>query len=169
MYFSVDPVSRILTVDDNEQIAYEKLVLALGAEQIRLPLQGDGVDHILTVNDIDDYRHFRQTLADKKKVAIIGGGLIGCEFANDLAAAGFQVDVIDIASQPLGRLLPPAAGGFLKNKLEAIGITFHFDASVQSVTQLDDQLRLTLVRRCENRCGCRIVVGRTESLYAIGG
>lgn len=141
---SVDPVSRILTVDDNEQIAYEKLVLALGAEQIRLPLQGDGVDHILTVNDIDDYRHFRQTLADKKKVAIIGGGLIGCEFANDLAAAGFQVDVIDIASQPLGRLLPPAAGGFLKNKLEAIGITFHFDASVQSVTQLDDQLRLTL-------------------------
>lgn len=141
---SVDPVSRILTVDDNEQIAYEKLVLALGAEQIRLPLQGDGVDHILTVNDIDDYRHFRQTLADKKKVAIIGGGLIGCEFANDLAAAGFQVDVIDIASQPLGRLLPPAAGGFLKNKLEAIGITFHFDASVQSVTQFDDQLRLTL-------------------------
>lgn len=142
--FSIDKTNRVITVQDDEQLSYEKLVLALGADQIRLPLQGNGVRKILTVNDIDDYRHFRNVLVDKKKIAIIGAGLIGCEFANDLAAAGYQVVVIDIATQPLGRLLPPEAGAFLQQKLEAIGVTFHFNATVKSVDQTGEQLRLAL-------------------------
>ena len=50
----------------------------------------------------------------RTQVAIIGAGLIGCEFANDLAAGGYAVDIIDIAQQALGRLLPPEGGAMLK-------------------------------------------------------
>ncbi len=142
--FAIDKVNHTITVQDKEQLAYEKLVLALGADQIRLPLQGNGVRKILTVNDIDDYRYFRNALVDKKKIVIIGAGLIGCEFANDLAAAGYQVEVIDVAAQPLGRLLPLEAGGFMQQSLEAIGVLFRFNATVQSVDQVGEQLRLTL-------------------------
>ncbi|MBX3630382.1 MAG: FAD-dependent oxidoreductase [Nitrosomonas sp.] len=142
--FAIDKVNRTIAVQDKEQLIYEKLVLALGADQIRLPLQGNGVRKILTVNDIDDYRHFRNTLVDKKKIVIIGAGLIGCEFANDLAAAGYQVEVIDVAGQPLGRLLPLEAGIFMQQNLEAIGVSFRFNATVQSVDQIGEQLRLIL-------------------------
>jgi len=142
--WAINKTSRTVTVDDNEQIAYHKLVLALGADQIRLPLHGSGVDKILTVNDLDDYRRFRHALIDKKRVVIIGAGLIGCEFANDLAAAGYKVDVVDIAEKPLGRLLPPEAGAFLQQKLEAIGVNFHFDTSVQSIDQAGEEMHLTL-------------------------
>ncbi|PTN11909.1 NAD(P)/FAD-dependent oxidoreductase [Nitrosomonas aestuarii] len=141
---AIDKTNRTVILKNNEQLSYGNLVLAIGADQVRLPLQGNGVSKVFTVNDVDDYKHFRDALAGKKKVAIIGAGLIGCEFANDLASAGYHVDVVDIAAQPLGRLIPPAAGAYLKQKLEAVGVVFHFDTSTQSVEQIDNQLCLTL-------------------------
>lgn len=118
-----------------ESVAYSSLVLALGADQIRLPIEGDAASAILTVNDLDDYARFRDTLAGNPRVTIIGAGLIGCEFANDLAATGHAVDVIDIATQPLGRLLPPAGGQMLEERLKALGVAFHFGTSVKSVNR----------------------------------
>ncbi|MEQ1775932.1 MAG: FAD-dependent oxidoreductase, partial [Burkholderiales bacterium] len=117
----------------DEKRPYSKLVLALGAEQIRLPITGDGAGDILTVNDLDDYAKFRVAVEGGKSVAIIGAGLIGSEFANDLAASGHTVDVIDIADRPLGRLLPPEGGAMLKDKLAALGVRWHFGTGVQSV------------------------------------
>ena len=87
-------------------LSYSKLVMALGADQIRLPLQGNAANQVLTVNDLEDYAKFREAIAGKKKVAILGAGLIGCEFANDLVLGSYEVDVIDLAPQALGRLLP---------------------------------------------------------------
>ncbi len=128
----------------DEVIPYSKLVLALGAEQIRLPLAGDAAAKVLSVNNLDDYARFRAAIQGKKHIAIIGAGLIGCEFANDLAATGYQVDVMDIADQPLPRLLPPQGGAFLKDKLAALGVTWHFGTGVQSVNQAGERLQLTL-------------------------
>lgn len=144
--------ARVTVIDtDNHQvrfgsevIAYSKLVLALGAEQIRLPLAGDAAAKMLSVNNLDDYGHFRSAIKDRKSVVIIGAGLIGCEFANDLAATGYQVDVIDIADQPLPRLLPPAGGELLRQKLAALGVTWHFGTGVRSVDKAGGQLRVTL-------------------------
>lgn len=135
--------SAVILVD-GEKIFYDRLILALGADQVRLQLQGNGIVKILTVNDLDDYQNFREALIGKKRVSIIGAGLIGCEFANDLATSGYQVDVIDISAQPLGRLLPPAGGAFIQQKLEAAGVVFHLNATTQTVDQVEDQLRLTL-------------------------
>jgi len=129
---AIDPVAHHIMVN-GETIAYSKLVLAIGADPIRLPLAGDAADGVLSVNDLSDYTQFRQTLDGKRRVVILGAGLIGCEFANDLRSAGIEVDVIDPATQPLGRLLPPQAAHFLRAALETAGVRFHFDTTAQSV------------------------------------
>ncbi len=117
------------------RIDYEKLVLAPGAQPIRLAIAGDAAAAVLSVNHIDDYAVFREQLASPsvKRVAILGAGLIGCEFANDLRSAGFEVDVFDIAPQPLGRLLPAQAAAFMRQHLEAAGVRFHFGVGAASV------------------------------------
>ncbi|MEE9580161.1 MAG: FAD-dependent oxidoreductase [Nitrosomonadaceae bacterium] len=140
---SIDPSNKNLVLQDGEKLNYDQLVLALGADQIRLPLEGDGTEEILSVNDLDDYHRFRDVLEIKKEIAILGAGLIGCEFANDLAVAGYHVRVIDISAQPLGRLLPQAGGIFLQRRLEAAGVVFHMDTTTQRVEKSGEKLQLT--------------------------
>lgn len=125
-------------------IAYDKLVLALGADPIQIPLQGDAIDSVLAVNDLTDYARFREHLLTAKSVAIMGGGLIGCEFANDLAIAGFKVTVIDPAPYPLASLMPEQAGSQLLEPLSRLGVTWHFGAAVQSVSSAQTGYALTL-------------------------
>jgi len=140
---AIDTAAHTLNIGD-ETLHYSKLVLALGADQIRLPISGSGAADIQTVNDLDDYARFRTAIEGKKRVAIIGAGLIGCEFANDLAAGGYAVDIIDIAQQALGRLLPPEGGAMLKDKLTALGVQWHLGTSVQSVDIAAGAYTLTL-------------------------
>jgi len=140
----IDPLNNAVILENGEKLSYGQLVLALGADQIRLPLQGNGAAKVLTVNDLDDYQIFRNALTGKKRVSIIGAGLIGCEFANDLVTAGYHVDVIDMSARPLGRLLPSAGGEFIQQRLENAGVVFHLDVTTQSVVQQGDYLRLTL-------------------------
>lgn len=112
---------------------YDKLVLALGADPIRIPLQGDAADTVLSVNNLTDYARLRVALNNIKSVAIMGGGLIGCEFANDFATAGFKVNVIDPGAYPLSGLLPEPAGKQLMEPLNKLGVVWHFGTSVQKV------------------------------------
>lgn len=122
-------------VTDKGEFQYGKLVLALGAEQAMLPLKDNRASGILTVNNLVDYRRFRSRLRSGDRVLIIGAGLIGCEFANDLALAGYPVEVVDIADSPLSQLIPSEIGQFLKSRLEAIGVVWHLGCSVQSVEE----------------------------------
>ncbi|MBS4098906.1 MAG: FAD-dependent oxidoreductase [Sulfuricella sp.] len=111
-------------------LEYSKLVLAIGAQPIRPALDGDAAADVLTVNSLADYTRFRERLAGKRRIAILGGGLIGCEFANDLCLGGFAATIFDRAKQPLGRLLPPQAGQFLRARLEQGGVTYHPETSL---------------------------------------
>jgi rubredoxin---NAD+ reductase len=111
-------------------LPYDRLVLAVGAHPIRLPLQGNVAHEVLSVNNLADYAVFRERLADKRRIALLGAGLIGCKFANDLAGAGYEVEVFDLVLQLLGRLMPPQAAAFLRTKLEDIDIRFHPKRSV---------------------------------------
>ena len=140
---AIDPAAHALRIGD-ETLAYSKLVLALGADQIRLPISGNATCSILTVNSLDDYARFRAAIAGKRRVAIIGAGLIGCEFANDLATGGYGVDIIDIAPGALGRLLPPEGGALLQARLAALGVQWHLGTSVQSVDRTENGYALTL-------------------------
>ncbi len=130
-------------------IEYDRLVLALGADSIRLPLQGDSADAVLSVNDLADYAKFRGTIESvghgKSRVAIIGGGLIGCEFANDLAGAGYAVTMIDPTAHLLSSLLPEHAGKQLFEPLAALGVVCRFGAAVKAVDRCPPGYALTLV------------------------
>ncbi|MGA9165171.1 MAG: FAD-dependent oxidoreductase, partial [Thiobacillus sp.] len=95
---------------DSGELEYGKLVLALGADPIPHGLSGSGAADVLAVNDLADYAAFRSAIDGKQRVTVLGGGLIGCEFANDLAHAGYAVDGVHLGDWPLERLLPPAAG-----------------------------------------------------------
>ncbi len=141
---SIDAQARLLRTSNGE-VGYSKLVLALGADQIRLDLQGTAVDAVMTVNDLEDYARFRGAIEGRKRVAILGAGLIGCEFANDLTLGGYSVDVIDIAPHALGRLLPEAAATALEEKLSAAGgVRWHFGSTAQSIDSHGDAIRITL-------------------------
>ena len=58
----------------------------------------------MSVNHLDHYVAFRRSLEGRKRVAVLGAGLIGCEMANDLSASGVEVKVFDLAPQALGRM-----------------------------------------------------------------
>ena len=140
---SINPSARTIQTNKGE-VPYGKLVLALGADQIRLPLQGSAANEVITVNDLEDYARFRTAIAGKKKIAILGAGLIGCEFANDLVLGGYEVDVIDLASQALGRLLPEVAAQELQGKLSAAGVRWHLSTTVQTIDRQGNSLQVTL-------------------------
>jgi len=140
---AIDPLLQIISTS-NGMLPYGKLVMAMGADQIRLPLEGSAVAEILTVNDLEDYAKFRQAIAGKKRVAILGAGLIGCEFANDLVLGSYEVDVIDLAPQALGRLLPETAALLLQSKLSDAGVRWHFETTVQSIDRSGGELKITL-------------------------
>ncbi|ENU26157.1 rubredoxin reductase RubB [Acinetobacter modestus] len=132
-----------ITLEKNGEIftqPYSKLVLAVGANPIRLAIAGDGSDDIHVVNSLIDYRTFRENLAKRKdkRVVILGAGLIGCEFANDLLHSNYDVTVIDLAPQPLGRLLPNHVAEAFKTNLEQAGIKFALSTTVEKVTKIND-------------------------------
>lgn len=140
----IDTAARTLRLVGGELIAYRDLVLALGADPIRLPLQGDAAEAVLSVNDLDDFAGFAERLEGVKSVAILGAGLIGCEFANDLLAREITPTLIDLAERALPRLLPPAASERLQSKLESVGAGFRFGVSVQRVDRAAQGVVLTL-------------------------
>jgi len=140
----IDTQARTLKLANGETLAYRDLVLALGADPIRLPLQGDAAADVMSVNDLDDYARFAERLEGAGSVAILGGGLIGCEFANDLLARGIKPTVVDLADRPLSRLLPEAASRRLQDKLEAAGVNFRLGVSVARVDRDGGGCTLTL-------------------------
>ena len=141
---ALHPGRRVVELAGGEEIPYRDLVLALGADPIRLPLGGDAAADVLSVNDLDDFARFAARLDGAKRVAVLGGGLIGCEFANDLLARDIRPTVIDIARWPLGRLLPEDAGQWFRQRLEAAGVSFRLGVSAASVSHHAGGYRLAL-------------------------
>ncbi|MFW1664978.1 MULTISPECIES: rubredoxin reductase RubB [Acinetobacter] len=131
----------VIEKDGQQNIqSYSKLVLAVGANPIRLAIAGDGSDDIHVVNSLIDYRAFRENLAqcNDKRVVILGAGLIGCEFANDLQNTDHDVTVIDLSPRPLGRLLPAHVAEAFQQNLEQSGIRFVLSTTVEKVTKIND-------------------------------
>ncbi|WP_255990499.1 NAD(P)/FAD-dependent oxidoreductase [Chitinolyticbacter albus] len=150
---SIDTQRRQLQLDDGAALAYRDLVLALGADPVRLQLTGDATPEILSVNDLDDYARFAERLDGVRRVAILGAGLIGCEFANDLLARGIEPVVIDPALWPLSRLVPQQAGAWLQAKLAAAGVDFRLGLAASAVARSEAGYRLTLADGSELEAG----------------
>lgn len=147
---SIDTASKSLQLEQSGQLSeqpYSKLILAIGANPIRLAISGDGANDIYVVNNLDDYQVFRNHLAQcsEKRVLILGAGLIGCEFANDLQNTAHQVTVVDLATQPLVRLLPEHTATAFREKLADIGIHFILGTTVDKINKINnDSYEVTL-------------------------
>ncbi|WP_180059511.1 NAD(P)/FAD-dependent oxidoreductase [Acinetobacter sp. YH12128] len=140
---AIDAAKHELTIESQngtQTQLYSKLVLAVGANPIRLAISGDGSEDIHVVNNLDHYKAFRKQLAarEDKRVVILGAGLIGCEFANDLQNTGAKVSVVDLAPQPLGRLLPSHVAAKFQSNLEETGIQFVLGTTVEKVSRIEN-------------------------------
>lgn len=147
--------TRVLRVDTHEKtvettsgtFAYEKLVVAVGAQPIRLSINGDAANEVISVNNIEDYARFRRgidELGEHARVAILGAGLIGCEFADDLACARHRVTVIDPNERPLAALAAPALSRGLHSSLVKRGVDFRLGTTVTRVDRRDGSLEVAL-------------------------
>ena len=139
----IDPVKKIVYIAD-EEMNYSRLVLATGSSCRKLPLAGSGVHNVYHVNDLSDYNRLRSALAHKTRVVIIGGGLIGCEYANDLTVAGLQVDVVHPAKVLLNNLMPEEASRALGDSFKDSGMNLHYETRVKSVDKKGRGVLVTL-------------------------
>ncbi|MDG9668928.1 FAD-dependent oxidoreductase [Hahella sp. CR1] len=140
---ALGPEGHRLYIGD-EVVEYSKLVLAWGADLIHLNIPGSGAGKVFAVNDLMDYRRIREALQEKKRVAILGAGLIGCEFANDLLQGGYEVELIAPSDTALPGMLPKAAGDAVVKGLQSQGAVFHLGQVATAVEDTGDGVALTL-------------------------
>lgn len=116
-------------------LGYTGLVLALGATPA-LPA-ALAPQHCWRVNDLAGWGGLQRRLAEgPSRVAVVGGGMVGCELAEDLARAGHAVSLLDRHRYPLASLLPETAGRRLLESQRALGIAFHAEARVAAIEAL---------------------------------
>jgi len=147
----LDPAHRRVWIG-NEPVPYRDLVLAWGAQTIRVPVEGDAADAVYPINDLHDYGRFRAAAAGKRRVLILGAGLIGCEFANDLLQGGHEVDLVAPSEQVMPGLLPLQAAEAVKRCLEGIGARFHLGATLERLQRSTDGLQATLSDGSQRTC-----------------
>ncbi|PAA24621.1 MULTISPECIES: NAD(P)/FAD-dependent oxidoreductase [Pseudomonas] len=132
----IDPGHKQLWIGE-EAVPYRDLVLAWGAQTVQVPVEGDAQDAIFPINDLEDYARFRAAAAGKRRVLILGAGLIGCEFANDLIAGGYEVDLVAPCEQVMPTLLHPAAAAAVQAGLESLGARFHLGPVLTRLQRTD--------------------------------
>ena len=135
----IDPGHKQLWIGE-EAVPYRDLVLAWGAQTVQVPVEGDAQDAIFPINDLEDYARFRAAAAGKRRVLILGAGLIGCEFANDLIAGGYEVDLVAPCEQVMPTLLHPAAAAAVQAGLESLGARFHLGPVLTRLQRTDNGL-----------------------------
>lgn len=139
----IDPGHKRLWIGE-EAVAYRDLILAWGAETVRVPVEGDAAELIFPINDLEDYARFRAAAAGKRRVLLLGAGLIGCEFANDLILGGYEIDLVAPCEQVMPTLLHPAAAAAVQAGLEGLGARFHLGPVLNRLQRTADGLEAHL-------------------------
>lgn len=143
MVESIDTAAKTLSVDGSN-VSYDRLVLATGAQVNVLPFLASTAERVCSINDMDDYRIFREKCSGLKRIAIIGTGLIGCEYANDLLNGGYDIDLIGPSSEVLDTLLPLEASKCVTRGLEEAGVNLHLNQNVVAIKETESSVIITL-------------------------
>jgi len=139
----IDPGHKRLWIGE-EAVSYRDLILAWGAETVRVPIEGDAGDLVFPINDLEDYARFRAAAAGKRRVLLLGAGLIGCEFANDLILGGYEVQLVAPCEQVMPTLLHPSAAAAVQAGLESLGARFHLGPVLTRLQKVADGLEAHL-------------------------
>ena len=103
---AVDPVQRVVRLDDGTTLEYRTLVFATGARPRELALLRDAPMPVLTLRTLDDARRIRALLAPGVRLLVVGAGVIGLELAATARARGCEVVVVEALDRPMSRACP---------------------------------------------------------------
>ncbi len=133
----INKEQKVIELEDGRVVSYQALVLAMGASVNQPNLEGDAQHKVLSINDLNDLRTFQERIVGAKRVAILGSGLVGCEYANDLLNAGLSVELISMDQYPMQRLLPELLGKMMAQAFADNGVAWHFGQTITAVNTSD--------------------------------
>ncbi len=140
----IDRENKIVFIDE-KAVTYKKLVIATGAVPKELAVLPDD-QRIFRVNDLWAYDRFAKNINQETRLVILGGGLIGCEFSNDLVNQVQQLDVLETSQSLMSTMVPKQIGQALKQELEKIGVNVHTSSPLEKIETNSDVLKL----HCQN-------------------
>lgn len=129
----VDTDNRRVTTSDGRTFPFDRLLLATGAEPVRLPIPGVDLDHVFTLRSMADCRRIIERATVARAAVILGSGFIGLETAAALRSRGLDVHVVSLDERPLEKVLGPELGDFIRQIHEQHGVNFHMGSSLADI------------------------------------
>jgi NADPH-dependent 2,4-dienoyl-CoA reductase/sulfur reductase-like enzyme/nitrite reductase/ring-hydroxylating ferredoxin subunit len=137
---AIDPKARSVTLGNGDKLPFDRLLLATGAEPVRLQIPGAEQPHVHTLRSVADSRAIIKAAGSARRALVIGASFIGLEVAASLRARKIEVDVVAPEERPMQKVLGPAMGDFIRALHEANGVNFHLEDTVEKL----DGTRATL-------------------------
>jgi apoptosis-inducing factor 3 len=142
----IDVAGKRVELEGREPLRYDALLLAPGAEPIRLAIAGADGPQVHYLRSLADSRAIIAAAASAKCAVVVGASFIGLEVAASLRARQLEVHVVGPEALPLERVLGPELGGFIKSLHEEKGVVFHLGRKPERIEAeaviLDDGTRL---------------------------
>ncbi len=129
---AIDAKAKTVTAGGGK-ISYDRLLLATGAEPVRLDFPGANQPNVHTLRTFADCRAIIAGLNGARRAVVIGASFIGLETAASLKTRGLEVHVVAPEKRPMERVLGPAMGDFIKGLHEEKGIVFHLEDTVAEI------------------------------------
>jgi len=130
---SIDTKARNVIIAGGGTIAYDRLLLATGAEPVRLPIPGADQPHVHTLRSLADCRAIIASISGARRAIVIGASFIGLEAAAALRARDIEVHVVAPEQRPMERVLGPGMGDFVRALHVEHGVIFHLGDTVVAI------------------------------------
>lgn len=128
----VDPRARSVELEANERVGYDKVLIATGGRNRRVPIPGLDMGGVYDLRTIGDADRIRAEITPGRRAVVVGMGFIGSEVAASLREAGLEVVVIEVAQTPLVRVLGEEVGRVIEGIHRDHGVQMIFEDSVAS-------------------------------------